>query len=98
MAKSQTIEDYIKEHGETFYTKKSFVHVVNTGLDTNRLEEDASFLEIKKCIYNIIMVFNFQKTLFGMRVLPMFIIDYFIKNENQIKRNVGETSNASPTC
>lgn len=53
MAKSQTIEDYIKEHGETFYTKKSFVHVVNTGLDTNRLEEDASFLEIKKCIYNI---------------------------------------------
>lgn len=94
MAKSQTIEDYIKEHGETFYTKKSFVHVVNTGLDTNRLEEDASFLEIKKYI----MVFNFQKTLFGMRVLPMFIIDYFIKNENQIKRNVGETSNASPTC
>lgn len=44
------------------------------------------------------MVFNFQKTLFGMSVLPMFIIDYFIKNENQIKRNVGETSNASPTC
>lgn len=61
MAKSQTIEDYIKEHGETFYTKKSFVHVVNTGLDTNRLEEDASFLEIKKCIYNIYNGVQFPK-------------------------------------
>ena len=61
MAKSQTIEDYIKEHGETFYTKKSFVHVVNTGLDTNRLEEDASFLEIKKWIYNIYNGVQFQK-------------------------------------
>lgn len=30
-------------------------------LDTNRLEEDASFLEIKKCIYNIYNGVQFPK-------------------------------------
>ena len=35
MAKSRTVEDYINTHGETFYTKRSFLNVVNTGIDCN---------------------------------------------------------------
>lgn len=52
MAKSRTVEDYIKEHGETFYTKKSFVYVVNTGTHSHLLDEKDSFLEIRKYIHN----------------------------------------------
>lgn len=52
MAKSRTIEDYIKEHGESFYTKKSFVYVVNTGISQDDLREDDSFDTIRKYIHN----------------------------------------------
>ena len=52
MAKSRTVENYIKEHGETFYTKKSFVYVVNTGTHSHLLDENDSFLEIRKYIHN----------------------------------------------
>lgn len=52
MAKSKTIEDYILEHGETFYTKKSFVYVVNTGTHSHLLDENDSFMDIRKYIHN----------------------------------------------
>lgn len=52
MAKSKTIEDYIHEHGETFYTKKSFVYVVNTGTHNHLLDENDSFMDIRKYIHN----------------------------------------------
>lgn len=52
MAKSKTIENYIREHGETFYTKKSFVYVVNTGTHNHLLDENDSFVEIRKYIHN----------------------------------------------
>lgn len=52
MAKSRTVEKYIKEHGETFYTKKSFVYVVNTGTHSHLLNESDSFQEIRKFIHN----------------------------------------------
>ena len=52
MAKSKTIENYIRDHGETFYTKKSFVYVVNTGTHNHLLDENDSFVEIRKYIHN----------------------------------------------
>lgn len=52
MAKSRTVENYIKEHGETFYTKKSFVYVVNTGTHSHLVDENNSFLDIRKFIHN----------------------------------------------
>lgn len=52
MAKSRTVENYIKEHGETFYTKKSFVYVVNTGTHSHLLDESDSFQEIRLLIHN----------------------------------------------
>lgn len=51
MAKSRTVEDYIAENGEAFYTKKSFVYVVNTGTEQNELEENDSFITIRKYIH-----------------------------------------------
>lgn len=49
MAKSRTIENYIKEYGESFYTKKSFIYVVNTG--TKDLDDSASFDKIRQFIH-----------------------------------------------
>lgn len=51
LAKSRTVESYIKEHGETFYTKKSFVFVVNTGTHSHLLDENDGFLEMQKYIH-----------------------------------------------
>lgn len=51
MAKSRTVENYIEENGESFYSKKSFVYVVNTGTDTNELNEKATFDKIRRFIY-----------------------------------------------
>ncbi len=51
MAKSRTIENYIKEYGESFYTKKSFIYVVNTGTGTKDLDDSASFDKIRQFIH-----------------------------------------------
>ena len=51
MAKSRTVEDYINTHGETFYTKRSFLYVVNTGIEGNDLKEDDSFNTIRRYIH-----------------------------------------------
>lgn len=52
MAKSRTVEDYINTHGETFYSKKSFLLVVNTGTSCNTLHESDSFNTIRRYIYD----------------------------------------------
>lgn len=52
MAKSRTVEDYINKHGESFYTKKSFVYVVNTGTLQNDLQENDSFDTIRRYLHN----------------------------------------------
>lgn len=72
MAKSQTVENYIKEHGETFYTKKSFVYVVNTGIKNNRLDENSSFLDIRKWIFEV----------YNGRQLPQEDMSYAMVAEN----------------
>jgi hypothetical protein len=51
MAKSRTIEDYILQHGESFYTKRSFVYVVNTGTSSRELDESDSFYVIRRFIH-----------------------------------------------
>ena len=52
MAKSRTVEDYINAHGETFYSKKSFLLVVNTGTSSNTLHESDSFNTIRRHIHD----------------------------------------------
>lgn len=52
MAKSRSIENYIKNYGESFYTKKSFVHVINTGTSQEELQETDSFTTIRRFIHN----------------------------------------------
>lgn len=52
MAKSRSIENYINDHGESFYTKRSFVYVVNTGTSQNELQEDDSFNTIRRFIHD----------------------------------------------
>lgn len=52
MAKSRSVENYINAHGETFYTKKSFVYVVNTGIAKSELSENDSFTTIRKYIHH----------------------------------------------
>lgn len=51
MAKSRSVENYIEENGESFYSKKSFVYVVNTGTDTDELNETATFDKIRRFIH-----------------------------------------------
>lgn len=51
LAKSYTIEEYIKVHGESFYTKKSFLLVVNKGTSSEALHENDSFNTIRRFIY-----------------------------------------------
>ena len=52
MAKSRTVEDYISTHGETFYSKKSFLLVVNTGTSSDVLHESDSFNTIRRYIHD----------------------------------------------
>lgn len=52
MAKSRTVENYINTHGESFYSKKSFLHVVNKGTSTNVLKENDSFDTIRQFIHH----------------------------------------------
>ena len=52
MAKSRSIENYINAHGESFYTKKSFVYVVNTGTSQEKLQETDSFTTIRRFIHD----------------------------------------------
>ena len=52
MAKSRTVEDYINTHGESFYTKRSFLYVVNTGIESNDLQESDSFNTIRRYIHD----------------------------------------------
>lgn len=51
MAKSLSVEDFIDKYGEVFYSKKSFVYVVNTGTGSNGLKESDSFVTIRKFIH-----------------------------------------------
>lgn len=60
MAKSRTIEDYINEHGETFYTKKAFIEVINTGTYSNALTENASFTEIRRYLHQTYNSYDWQ--------------------------------------
>lgn len=50
MAKSQTIERYIQEFGETFYTKRAFAYVVTQGLQIENLDAQSSFFDIQRRI------------------------------------------------
>lgn len=50
LAKSRTIEKYISKNGETRYSKKSFVYVVNEGLGASIVDSDDSFNDIRKRI------------------------------------------------
>lgn len=52
MAKSRTVEDYISAHGDTFYSKKSFVHVVKIGTSCNELQDSDSFYTIRRLIHD----------------------------------------------
>ena len=52
MAKSRSIENYINQHGESFYTKKSFIHVVKTGTSCNALQESDTFTTIRRFIHD----------------------------------------------
>ncbi len=52
MAKSRTVENYINTYGETFYSKKSFLLVVNTGTSGNVLNESDSFNTIRRYIHD----------------------------------------------
>ena len=52
MAKSRTVEDYINTYGETFYSKKSFLLVVNTGTSSDALHESDSFNTIRRYIHD----------------------------------------------
>lgn len=47
LAKSQTIEESLKQVGERYYRKESFIVVINTGLDTD-LSFALSFKEIRE--------------------------------------------------
>lgn len=58
MAKSRTVENYIEENGESFYSKKSFVYVVNTGTDTDELNETATFDKIRRFIHEYYNMYN----------------------------------------
>lgn len=60
MAKSRTIEDYINEHGETFYTKKAFIEVINIGTYSNALTENASFTEIRRYLHQTYNSYDWQ--------------------------------------
>lgn len=51
MAKSDTIEKDIEKNGEEFYSKRSFVRVVNVGTDTNELTDSDSFKKIRIFIH-----------------------------------------------
>ena len=51
MAKSYTVEEYINKYGETFYSKKSFLLVVNTGTSCSALHESDSFNTIRRYIH-----------------------------------------------
>ena len=51
MSKSRTVENYITAYGETFYSKKSFVYVVNNGTNHSDISEEDSFDTIRKYIY-----------------------------------------------
>ena len=52
MAKSRTVEDYINTYGETFYSKKSFLQVVNTGISCESFHESDSFNTIRRYIHD----------------------------------------------
>lgn len=53
MAKSRSIENYINKHGESFYTKKSFVYVINTGTSQDELQETDSFMTIRRFLHDL---------------------------------------------
>lgn len=54
LAKSDTIEKSLKEFGDRYYRKESFLYVINTGLDCE-LSMQLSFSEIKN---NLIKIYN----------------------------------------
>ena len=62
MAKSRSVENYINEHGESFYTKKSFIYVVNTGTSQNELKENDSFETIRRFIHYYYNSYSIEPT------------------------------------
>lgn len=50
LAKSRSIENYIKTNGESRYTKKAFAYVVNEGLENDLISDTDSFDAIRKRI------------------------------------------------
>ena len=62
MAKSRSVENYINEHGESFYTKKSFIYVVNTGTSQNELKENDSFDTIRRFIHHYYNSYSTEST------------------------------------
>ena len=68
MAKSRSIENYINEHGESFYTKKSFIYVVNTGTSQNELKENDSFNTIRRFIHHYYNCYRLEDDTSSMMV------------------------------
>lgn len=62
MAKSRTVENYIAENGESFYSKKSFVHVINTGTETSELTESSTFDRIRRFVHEYYNIGMHQNT------------------------------------
>lgn len=54
LAKSDTIEQSLRQVGEQYYRKESFLYVINTGLNCE-LSMQLSFTEIKK---QLILIYN----------------------------------------
>lgn len=52
LSKLKTVETFIRNNGETRYTKKSFVYVVNEGLMDDVVTESDSFNDMRRKIYN----------------------------------------------
>ena len=68
MAKSRSIENYINEHGESFYTKKSFIYVVNTGTSQNELKDNDSFNTIRRFIHHYYNCYRLEDDTCSMMV------------------------------
>lgn len=60
MSKSRTIEEFIADNGESFYSKKSFVKVINIGIQTDEIQESDSFDSIRKFLHNYYNRYDFS--------------------------------------
>lgn len=60
MSKSRTIEEFISDNGESFYSKKSFVKVINIGIQTDEIQESDSFDSIRKFLHDYYNRYDFS--------------------------------------